>query len=115
MVESLCTADEPKIRELFWTFQKAAGRTIHGSTGASPVAAAKVLHALCPHFLPLWDNDIAELYRCENGPFGYAPKFCRLMKEFAAVVYPYLGKPDDRSVLKRIDEYNWSITRQKAC
>jgi hypothetical protein len=110
-VDTLSTTDEPKIRELFWTFQKATGRTNRNGFSASPVGAAKALHLLCPNFLALWDNAIADLYGCsEHEAFDYA-KFCRLMKEFAAVVRPYLASPDDRSVLKRIDEYNWSITR----
>ncbi|MGO9403839.1 MAG: hypothetical protein ACLPVW_10275 [Terriglobales bacterium] len=111
-VDTLCGADEPKIRELFWTFQKVTGRTNSRGSDASPVGAAKALHLLCPHFLSLWDNAIADLYRCDHEAFGYA-KFCRLMKEFAAAVQPYLGTSDDRSVLKRVDEYNWSITRPR--
>ncbi|HEY4843479.1 MAG TPA: hypothetical protein VIH78_16040 [Terriglobales bacterium] len=110
-VDTLDRVDEPKIRELFWTFQKVTARTIRGRSEAAPVAAAKTLHALCPHFFPLWDDAIADRYHCDHDAFGYA-KFCRLMKEFAAVIKPYLSMPDDRSVLKRVDEFNWSITRR---
>lgn len=66
----------------------------------------------CPHFLPLWDGDIADLYRCDHDAFGYA-RFCQLMKQLAVTVQAYLTKPDDRSILKRIDEYNWAITRRR--
>jgi hypothetical protein len=111
-VDTLCTADEPKVRELFWTFRKATGRTNSNGFSATPVGAAKTLHILCPHFLPLWDNAIADHYHCECETFGYANKFCRLMKEFASAVQSYLKRPDDRSTLKRVDEYNWSITRR---
>jgi hypothetical protein len=110
-VDTLCSADEPKIRDLFWKFQTVTGRTNARRSDASPVGAAKALHLLCPHFLPLWDNAIADLYGCyDHGAFDHV-RFCRLMKEFAALIRPYLPTPDDRSVLKRIDEYNWSITR----
>ena len=111
-VETLSKADEPKIRELFWEFQKATGRTNRNGLNASPVGAAKAMHLLCPYFLPLWDGDIADLYRCDHDAFGYA-KFCQLMKGFAATVQAYLANPDDRSILKRIDEYNWAITRRR--
>jgi hypothetical protein len=111
-VDTLCKADEPKIRELFWEFQKATGRTNRNGLSGSPVGAAKAMHLLCPHFLPLWDGDIADFYRCDHDAFGYA-RFCQLMKGFAAIVQSYLAKPDDRSILKRIDEYNWAITRRR--
>lgn len=75
------------------------------------MGAAKTLHALCPHFLPLWDDAIADRYGCDDDAFGYA-KFCRLMKEFASVIKPYLSMRDDRSVLKRVDEFNWAVTRK---
>jgi hypothetical protein len=35
------------------------------------------------------------------------------MKQLAVTVQAYLTKPDDRSILKRIDEYNWAITRRR--
>lgn len=111
-INTLCAADEPKVRDLFWTFQETTGRTNSKFSDRTPVGAAKAMHLLCPSFLPLWDGVIADLYRCEHDPFGYI-KFCRLMKEFAAAVQSFLCVPDDRTVLKRIDEYNWSITHRR--
>ncbi len=106
-IDMLCAADEPPIRTLFWAFSKGTGRTNSNGFQPSSVGAAKVLHLLSPGFLPLWDNKISDHYRCEQDAFGYI-KFCRMMKQFAAAIQPYLGKPDDRSLLKRIDEFNYS-------
>ena len=106
-IDGLCAADEPPIRTLFWAFSKGTGRTNSKGFQPSPVGAAKVLHILSPGFLPLWDTKISDHYRCEQSAFGYTT-FCRMMKQFAAAVQPYLGKPDDRSLLKRIDEFNYS-------
>jgi hypothetical protein len=112
-IDTLSKADEPRIRELFWEFRKATGRTNSKGFSASSTGAAKAMNILCPHFLPLWDEDIANLYRCEHDAFGYAAEFCHLMKEFAATAQTYVAKPDDRPILRRIDEYNWAITRRK--
>jgi hypothetical protein len=106
-IATLCAADEPPIRNLFWAFSKGTGRTNSKGFQPSSVGAAKVLHLLSPGFLPLWDNKISDYYRCEQDAFGYS-KFCRMMKQFAASVQPYLGETDDRSLLKRIDEFNYS-------
>lgn len=106
-IDTLCAADEPPIRTLFWAFSKGTGRTNSNGFQPSPVGAAKVLHLLCPGFLPLWDTKISDHYHCEQDPFGYI-KFCGMMRQFAAAVQPYLDKPDDRSTLKRIDEFNYS-------
>ena len=111
-IDTLCRADEIKIRELFWEFRKATGRTNSKGFSGSSTGAAKVMHLLGPHFLPLWDADIAKFYRCADDAFGYA-EFCQLMKGFAATALTYFDKPDDRSILRRIDEYNWAITRRK--
>ena len=105
--DMLCADDEPAIRTSFWAFAKGTGRTNNKGFQASTVGAAKVLHLLSPSFLPLWDTKISDHYRCEQDAFGYI-KFCRMMKQFATAVQPYLDKPDDRSLLKRIDEFNYS-------
>jgi hypothetical protein len=110
-LDTLRKSDEPRVRDLFWAFQKATGRTNSKWSDASPVGAAKALHLLCPQFMPLWDGEIADFYRCEHGPFGYE-KFLWLMKEFGANVRSFLPNPDDRSVLKRLDE-NWAVVRRK--
>jgi hypothetical protein len=113
-INTLCAADEPVIRTLFWAFAKATGRTNSKGFQASSVGAAKALHLLSPGILPLWDNAISDCYQCDQEAFGYV-RFCRIMKEFAAAVRPYLPVPDDRSILKRIDEFNYSsVVRLRA-
>jgi hypothetical protein len=59
-IDTLCAADEPVIRTLFWAFAKATGRTNSKGFQASSVGAAKALHLLCPGILPLWDNAISD-------------------------------------------------------
>jgi hypothetical protein len=106
-IDTLSSADEPTIRRLFWSFTKATGRRNAQGFDTSPVGAAKVLHSLCPNILPLWDDKIAGFYRCDLDAFGYV-KFCWTMKEMWTQLRQYLRTPDDRSVLKRLDEYNYS-------
>lgn len=109
-ITSITTADEGNIRHLFVEFNDA----LKGGKRKSPVATAKALHLLAPHFFPLWDNDIAFAY-------GYAwttPKeskkeddyvsFCQDMKSMAHLVNSYVPEDDDRPILKRIDEYNYA-------
>jgi hypothetical protein len=113
-IDTLCAADEPAIRTLFWAFAKATGRTNSKGFQASSVGAVKAMHLLLPGLLPLWDTAISDRYHCDQDAFGYI-KFCRIMREFAAAVRPYLPIPDDRSILKRIDEFNYSsVVRLRA-
>lgn len=80
----------------------------------SPVSVAKAFSLLAPSFLPLWDTAIAESYGC--GFTGYGPenaariyvRFMQKMKLLANIVKDFVNVPDDRSLLKRIDEYNYS-------
>jgi len=46
---------KPVIMQLYSSFNKVVGQ----------VAATKVLHLICPHFFPPWDNDIAAAVRSE--------------------------------------------------
>ncbi len=106
-INTLSKSDEVTIRKLFWSFAKAAGRRNARGFAGTPVGAAKVLHSLCPGLLPLWDDKIAGFYRCALDAFGYV-EFCWIMKELATRLQPYLPTPDDRSILKRLDEFNYS-------
>ncbi|NIA11976.1 MAG: hypothetical protein GWP10_20210 [Nitrospiraceae bacterium] len=81
----------------------------------SPVAVAKALHLLAPKFFPLWDKEIAKKYRCNynNNPAEKYIKFMKLMKRFAEEIRKdkgYTNSPDcqGRTLLKLIDEYNYS-------
>ena len=107
-IQDFCAADEPTVKELFRAFTVATRRKNKRGVQESPVAAAKALHLLCPDFLPLWDDWIAWEY-------GYAlmwsedyVSFCWQMKEFATAIKPFVPPADDRSLLKRIDEFNYA-------
>ena len=108
-IDSLCCQDEPLIERLFGSFTTATER--HNARGAqkSDVATAKALHLLAPGFLPLWDNLIA--YRYNQLPMRQRNyiAFCYQMKNLAALVRGYVANPDDRTLLKRIDEFNYSV------
>jgi hypothetical protein len=110
---SLSNSDEDDIKDLFAIFLEAlqidASRR-QGQGSKSPVAVAKALHLLAPNFFPLWDNKIARAYGCyynKNSAEKYV-SFCWKMKEMAEKIQDCLPNPDDRSILKRIDEYNYS-------
>lgn len=107
-VLSLCAADEPTVEGLFRAFTVATRRRNKSGSQESTVATAKAVHLACPGFLPLWDNPIA--YR-----YGYTLmwskdyiSFCWQMKELATAVKTYLRPTDDRTLLKRIDEFNYA-------
>jgi len=111
---SLSPSDENDIKDLFAIFLKALQIDARGSTRTrgrrSPVAVAKALHLLAPNFFPLWDNKIARAYgySYKNNPAEKYFSFCLKMKEMAEKIQDCLPNPDDRSILKRIDEYNYS-------
>jgi len=109
-ISGLSNTDESEIKEIY--NQLLDG--LRGGNRRSPVATAKSLNILSPNFLPLWDSDIALAYGYVWGgvltQFTDADyiSFCWKMKELAERVQGCLPNPDDRSVLKRIDEYNYS-------
>lgn len=75
----------------------------------SPVSVSKALHLLAPNFFPLWDDKISKAYKCyynKNSAEKYL-EFCKIMKEFAIAVKTYIDR-EDKSVLKLIDQYNYS-------
>ena len=109
-IDTLSAADEPEIKDIYNNLLDA----LRGGERRSPVAVAKSLNLLSPNFLPLWDSDIALAY-------GYVwsgiltqftdtdyISFCWKMKDMVARVQVCMPNPDDRSFLKRIDEYNYS-------
>lgn len=106
---SFSESDTEKILILFDRFLEALKRTRDGAK--SPVSVAKALSVLCPYFLPLWDSYIVEHYDCWYFSDSAAPrytKFCKKMKLLAEKVISFPTQPDDRPLLKRIDEYNYS-------
>lgn len=108
-IESLCDSDLKAIEDLFNQFVRALRRKIDGRM--SPVSVAKSFSLLAPDFLPIWDSNIAFTYNCfyfsETAGKEYFD-FCKKMQVVAENVKSYVPRPDDRSLLKRIDEFNYS-------
>jgi hypothetical protein len=76
----------------------------------SPVSVAKALHLLAPAFFPLWDDKIAREYECH---YEYIP-FIRKMKDMASLLEPVVDiQKGGRTLLKLIDEYNYSKFTKK--
>jgi len=74
-----------------------------------PVGAAKALHLLAPHCLPLWDRKIAWSYGVELGSAGSNASRYRSFFDMARSQSERLGGDAGlgRPVLKALDEYNY--------
>ncbi len=112
VIHSFASDDESQVRRLFSTLTAALKGGKNGEQ-ESTVATAKAMHLLAPGFLPLWDNPIA-------GAYGQFPmwvhnyiSFCGQMKELASAVQGYLPNPDDCTILKRVDEFNYAVFTQR--
>ena len=84
----------------------------------SPVGVAKALHLLAPKFFPLWDERIAKAkpYKCyyDKNPAEKYVEFCKKTKIVADEVRNYISC-SDKTLLKLIDEYNYSKYKQGWC
>lgn len=105
---SLSSTDEENIKTLFNEFLVALKGDKKGIK--TPVGVSKALHLLAPEFFPMWDTQIAIDYRCrystENAAERYI-RFCKWIKQFAeSVNKKYRPLPNDRTLVKLIDEYN---------
>jgi hypothetical protein len=108
---SLSNQDEDEIQRLFNHFLDA----LRVRKSRSPVAVSKALHLLAPDFYPLWDNNIALAYDTlwgdsAFGVFRYID-FCWKTKDIITTVAKCecMHNPSPkRSLLKLIDEYNYS-------
>ena len=106
---SLTDNDNVSIKNLFVHFNDALKRAKDGAK--SPVSVAKALSPMATSFFPLWDSNIALQYECwyfsdtDGEPYV---KFCKKMKLLSESVVHCVPEDDDRSLLKRIDEYNYS-------
>ena len=128
-ISSYSNVDNDAITKLF-------GEMLHAlktEKGKSPVAVAKALHLLAPNFFPLWDIEIARAYRCLwSHSSEAASKYLRFMEksqiQIKEILKSYIDlKPQERqnaltaickdcssnlpfvkSILKIIDEYNYS-------
>lgn len=109
-ISTLSTPDEDDVKHLFTAFLDAlqidSGKI---KERKSPVGVAKALHLLAPDFFPLWDDKIARAYSCyynQNPGEKYVP-FCKTIKTVADKVRDYVVQPD-KTLIKLIDEYNYS-------
>ena len=110
-ISSLSADDEGEIKNLFNDFLGAlqidSGNKMKGRR--SPVAVAKALHLLAPNFFPVWDDKIARAYGCYYSNYAGEKyvSFCGIMKDMVETVKDYI-KVSDKSLLKLLDEYNYS-------
>jgi hypothetical protein len=108
-IASLCKEDEPTVKVLFRAFTDATRQRNKSGSQESTVATAKSLHLLAPGFFPLWDNPIAYHYDSFPMEAGDYVAFSWKMKDRAAAIESYLSPADDRTPLKRIDEFNYAV------
>jgi len=80
----------------------------------SPVAVSKALHLLAPNFFPLWDDKISRAYGCyyDVNPAEKYVSFCKSTKTIADKVKDYIIR-SDKTLIKLIDEYNYSKYTQR--
>ena len=108
---TLSEGDASTIKRLFTEFLDSLKIASGTSTGKkSAVAVSKALHLLAPRFFPLWDDKIAKAYglRYNQRPAKEEyVKFCFMNKELAEKTMRY-PIPTHRTLLKLIDQYNYS-------
>lgn len=112
---SFSESDEKTVINLFEKFRDALQRASGKKQGIkSPVSVAKALHLLAPEFFPIWDEKIAKNYKCYygNNPADKYIQFCKITKEFAEKVKDY-KRDSEKTLLKLIDEYNYSKYTKK--
>ncbi len=103
--------DNNRIKNMFYRFLDATSIKINSSKSkTSPVSVAKSLHILCPNFFSIWDSGIAKSYgyNYSDNPGTRYLDFSSDLKEFAIEINKYKKIPKDRSIIKLIDEYNYS-------
>jgi len=109
-INSFSNSDEDDIKKLFDEFLKALQINSGKKQGTtSPVAVAKALHLLAPNFFPLWDDKIARAYRCyyNENPVDKYISFCKKIKIMAVQLGNQIPRAD-KTIIKLIDEYNYS-------
>lgn len=114
-IYSFSKNDEEEIKRDFTEFLKALQISEGKLKGkSSPVAVSKALHLLAPDFFPIWDNKIAQAYGCyySVNPAEEYIRFCRIVKAIAEQVKDYIS-PMNKTLLKLIDEYNYSKYTQE--
>ena len=115
-ITDLMAHDENDIFFLFNQFNEALGiYRDNKKAKLSPVSVAKSLHLLAPHFFPLWDQGIALAYGYD---YSKEPEkkyflFCQEMNELAKIIITYDVSSSNRSILRLIDQYNYSKYTKK--
>jgi len=109
-ITTLSKSDESDIKSIFTEFMESlqiASGKMEGRK--SPVAVAKALHLLAPKFFPLWDDKIARAYGCyyNKNPAEKYISFCKVTKTIADKSKNYISR-SDKTLIKLIDEYNYS-------
>lgn len=109
-IDNMTANDESEIITLFQEFFEALA--INPDTTKSKrsyVGASKALHLLAPQFFPLWDYKISRAYGYNyySNPTIKYIKFCKVMQNLSRKVYHYTPN-NKKSILKLIDEYNYS-------
>jgi hypothetical protein len=114
-ISTLSSLDEGHIKGLFADFLEALQIQTGKEKGRkSPVAVAKALHMLAPGFFPLWDDRIARAYGCHysrNPPDQYV-SFCQITRDMAGNLRSCFTR-SDKTLVKLIDEYNYSKYTKK--
>jgi hypothetical protein len=103
--------DDLIIKGLFLDFLAALAIVEGKSKGKqSPVAVAKALHLLAPGFFPLWDKKIASEYGCyySSGAAEKYLQFIEISQSIARVLQSDVAVATGKTLLKMIDEYNYS-------
>ncbi len=115
-ISSFCATDEADTQKLFVAVLGALKST--GKGVESPVSAGKALHLLAPNFFPLWDQYIAPAYCCpykNEVPWVAYVAFIRRIRLIAVQLSTELANDTSarkewlskKTLLKRIDEYNY--------
>lgn len=105
-------SDDLEIKKLFEEFLEALRiRKDRELKARSPVATSKALHLLAPRFFPIWDIEIAKVYRCSyssNPDSKYILFLSKQKKIIGAIDADSLQGFGDKTPLKLLDEFNYS-------
>lgn len=119
-IHSLESNDYEAITTIFMELGKALQRNNKGKVTISPVGVAKALHLLAPKFFPIWDQYIAAEYDCNYSwkPADAYIRFCIEIQKIAEKMASQdqvkqllsndFGDSGKKSLLKRIDEFNYA-------
>lgn len=116
-IRSLDLNDQGTITNLFMGMLKATQtKAKNGEIKRSSVGVAKALHLLAPNFFPIWDKSIAWKYECVyvSKPAEVYFRFCKEIQRIAEQlgkqeqIKDFLQKNPEKTLVKRIDEFNYS-------